>query len=129
MLPMEGVGFIPVGQLRSYPPCSTAKKKKKKKQQQKNSPEYSIPKQGHPFLYLWVVPLLVPSQISPVSRQMLNQGPSHFWEITSFEQADLWGEYSLCLRCGKEPLWSGECLREVTKIPLHPHTDKQRVIY
>ena len=26
---MEGVGSIPVGQLRSYPPCSTAKKKKK----------------------------------------------------------------------------------------------------
>jgi len=80
MLPMEGVGSIPVGQLRSHPPCSTAKKIKIK-----NSPEYSIPSHRHPFLPLWVVPFLVPFQISPVSRQMLNQGPSYFWEITSFE--------------------------------------------
>ena len=60
-------------------------KKTKKTKTKTTSPEYSIPNRGHPFQHLWVVPLLVPSQISPVSRQMLNQGPLYFWEITSFE--------------------------------------------
>ena len=40
MLPIEGVGSIPVGQLRSHTPCSTAKNKNKKKKKKK--PEQSL---------------------------------------------------------------------------------------
>ena len=59
MLPVEGWGVHP---------CWATKVPHALQHSQKtrNSPEYSIPNHRHPFLHLWVISLLVPSQISPV---------------------------------------------------------------